>query len=91
MGFPRVLKSVRQRAVLLAVALLIVSAVGADAQQPGRKGGGQARNMANLIPPLEEIGFQSIFDGKSLKGWDGDPTFWRVVGGAIVGETTTEK
>jgi Domain of Unknown Function (DUF1080) len=29
----------------------------------------------------------SIFDGKTLKGWDGDPAYWRVENGAIVGET----
>lgn len=33
-------------------------------------------------------GFVSIFDGKSLKGWDGDPTYWRVENGALVGEIT---
>jgi hypothetical protein len=32
-------------------------------------------------------GQTSIFDGKTLKGWDGDPAFWRVENGAIVGET----
>ena len=26
-----------------------------------------------MVPPLEETGFQPIFDGKSLAGWDGDP------------------
>jgi hypothetical protein len=30
---------------------------------------------------------QAMFDGKSLAGWDGDPEFWRVENGAIVGET----
>jgi hypothetical protein len=30
-----------------------------------------------------------LFDGVSLKGWDGNPKFWRVEGGAIVGESTT--
>ena len=30
---------------------------------------------------------QAIFDGKTLAGWDGDPAFWRVETGAIVGET----
>ncbi len=30
---------------------------------------------------------QAMFDGKSLAGWDGDPAFWRVENGAIVGET----
>jgi hypothetical protein len=40
------------------------------------------------IPPLEETGFRPIFDGKSLKGWDCDPDFWRVENGVIAGETT---
>lgn len=31
-----------------------------------------------------------IFDGKSLDGWDGDPRFWKVEDGAIVGQTTKE-
>lgn len=35
-------------------------------------------------------GFESIFDGASLKGWDGDPAFWRVENGVIAGETTKE-
>jgi hypothetical protein len=28
----------------------------------------------------------SLFDGKSLQGWEGDPEYWRVEEGAIVGE-----
>jgi len=43
------------------------------------------------IAPIEESGFKSIFDGKTLTGWDGDPVFWRVEDGALVGETTKEK
>ncbi len=35
--------------------------------------------------------FQPIFDGKTLEGWDGNPEFWRVEDGAIVGQTTKEK
>ena len=31
--------------------------------------------------------FAPIFDGKSLNGWDGDPAYWRVESGNIVGET----
>jgi hypothetical protein len=38
----------------------------------------------------EEPGFQSIFDGKSLDGWKGDPKYWRVEGGEMVGEITPE-
>ena len=40
------------------------------------------------VPVLEEAGFQPIFDGTSMKGWDCDPNFWKVAGGEIVGETT---
>jgi hypothetical protein len=38
----------------------------------------------------DEPGFQSIFDGQSLKGWEGDPKYWRAEGGALVGEITPE-
>jgi hypothetical protein len=42
--------------------------------------------------PIEgdESGFVSIFDGSSLTGWEGDPVYWRVENGAIVGEVTPE-
>ncbi len=33
-------------------------------------------------------GYVTLFDGVSLKGWDGNPKFWRAEGGAIVGEST---
>jgi hypothetical protein len=33
-------------------------------------------------------GYVPIFDGVSLAGWDGNPKFWRVEDGAIVGEST---
>jgi type 1 glutamine amidotransferase len=39
----------------------------------------------------DQEGFVSIFNGKDLNNWDGDPKFWRVEEGAIVGETTAEK
>lgn len=32
--------------------------------------------------------FISLFDGETLKGWEGDPALWRVEDGAITGETT---
>ena len=35
-------------------------------------------------------GFKSIFDGKTLKGWNGAPKFWSVQDGAITGKTTKE-
>jgi len=33
-------------------------------------------------------GYVPLFDGVSLKRWDGNPKFWRVEDGAIVGEST---
>lgn len=33
-------------------------------------------------------GFVPIFDGRTLQGWDGDPRYWRVEDGALVGEVT---
>ena len=34
--------------------------------------------------------WQSLFDGKTLEGWDGDPQLWSVEDGAITGKTTPE-
>jgi hypothetical protein len=42
--------------------------------------------------PIEgdEAGFISMFDGKTLDGWEGDPTYWRVSDGNMTGEITPE-
>jgi len=40
--------------------------------------------------PADEEGFVSLFNGKDLTGWDGDPRLWSVKDGAIRGETTQE-
>lgn len=37
-----------------------------------------------------EKGFVSIFDGESLDGWTGDPVYWRVENGIMIGEITPE-
>ena len=41
--------------------------------------------------PVTEEGFVSIFDGKTLNGWEGDTAFWRVENGALTGEVTPSK
>ena len=46
-----------------------------------------------LMPPLavtQGTEPESIFDGKTLDGWDGDKGFWRVEDGSITGQTTKE-
>jgi hypothetical protein len=35
-------------------------------------------------------GYVSLFNGKNLDNWDGNPKFWRVEDGAIVGESTAK-
>ena len=41
--------------------------------------------------PSEDDGFVSLFNGKDLSGWDGDPRLWSVAEGVIRGQTTPEK
>jgi hypothetical protein len=60
--------------------------------QPGLS----AQRNGVLIEPdpmgfSDHTGYTSLFDGKSLTGWDGQPGVWRVEDGAIVGETAAEK
>jgi hypothetical protein len=40
--------------------------------------------------PADESGYQAIFDGKTLAGWEGDPKYWRVEDGVLMGEVTPE-
>jgi len=53
---------------------------------------GRGRGMAFTEPsPMDfndHEGYVPLIDGVSLKGWDGNPKFWRVEDGAIVGEST---
>ena len=46
--------------------------------------------FSNPLIQAEEVGFKSIFDGKTLEGWDGNTDFWSVKDGAITGTTSTE-
>lgn len=41
------------------------------------------------VPDLP--GFVSLFDGKTLAGWKGDPEIWRVEDGVIIGETSPDQ
>src|SRR4051812_28813393 len=48
-------------------------------------------SLFHELTPDDTTGFTSIFDGRSLAGWDGDTTFWRVENGSIVGESTLQR
>ena len=65
---------------------------GGQGGPPRGPGGGGGRGPG--IDPLvmdDHTGFDSIFDGTTLKGFDGDPQFWRVENNTIIGESTAEK
>jgi hypothetical protein len=49
-----------------------------------------AQTRGPAVGPLAESGFQPIFDGKSLTGWDCDPDFWSAGGGVMKGETQAD-
>ena len=42
-------------------------------------------------PAVDAEGFQTIFDGKTFDGWDGDPASGSVEDGCITGQTSKEK
>ena len=59
-----------------------------NAQQPPKPGGRLAFTEPAPFDFNDHDGYVSLFDGVSLKGWDGNPKFWRVEDGAITGEST---
>ena len=74
----------------LAAALMVCGMVApAVAQAPAQPY--VPRQSDRPAPATEdEPGFQTIFDGKTLSGWDGNPAYWRVENGTLVGEITPE-
>lgn len=81
------LRAIRTPAVILTgLVAIVLTAHDATLSAQGR--GGPVGGVLP-IPFDERTGFHAIFDGTTLTGWDGDPTFWRVEGGAIVGQSTT--
>ena len=47
-----------------------------------------ARCKSTVENKSDANGFEKIFDGKTLRGWTGDTTYWRVENGNLVGEIT---
>lgn len=79
----------------LAAPVLAQPPAGSAAAQPstqsqGRGSGRGGPRGPQPLPFENHEGYTQIFDGTSLKGWDGDPKFWRAEAGAIVGQTTPE-
>jgi len=77
---------------LVAACVALIAAQQPGAGQPGRGGrGGGGGGGRGAAAPDDNAGFEALFDGKTLNNWDGEPGFWRVEDGTIVGETTAEK
>ena len=89
-------KTTAGAAASLAAVLLLVVAIPLQGRQqssgpPMTSGTQGPRPASGVFPatvPDDTTGFVPIFDGKTLNGWDGDPRYWRVENGEIVGETT---
>ncbi len=68
--------------VLLA-SVLVAFAMGCSAESQG--------TGPDEVEEPKQPGFELIFDGNTLDHWDGDPVYWRVEDGAMVGEITPDK
>src|SRR5579871_3339476 len=59
-----------------------------SASHAGRGGGFREPDPIDFN---EHTGWTSMFDGRTLNGWDGDKSYWHVADGAIEVESTCEK
>jgi 3-keto-disaccharide hydrolase len=80
--------SIGLAATALAAAAVVLSV---SAQGQGSAGAYVPRQNDRPTPiDGDEPGFQSIFDGQTLAGWEGNPAYWRAENGTLVGEITPE-
>jgi hypothetical protein len=63
----------------------------AQAPAAAKAKGGGGFSQPDPIDFNDHEGWTSLFDGTTLKGWDGDTSYWHVENGAIVAESTCEK
>lgn len=83
--------SPRIRALLVAAAAAVFLPAWALQPPPGAAKPRPAGRGPRAAIPDDNTGFTPIFDGKTLNDWDGEPGFWRVEDGVLIGETTPEK
>jgi len=74
----------------LVILLLMASAFAqAPAPAPQARGGGGGFSQPDPIVFDDHAGWTSLFDGQSLKDWDGNLELWKAEGGAIVSTSTS--
>jgi hypothetical protein len=71
-----------------AAAVMVLGYYGIESAFPPYKSSDQPVIVSQFESTQND--FKSIFDGKTLKGWEGDQTYWSVKDGAIVGTITPE-
>jgi hypothetical protein len=78
-----------RRAFAFVTAGVLLAVVHGAAQQPSAP---FVPKQSDRPAPADgdEPGFQPIFDGKTLKGWEGDTKYWRAENGVLIGEITPE-
>jgi hypothetical protein len=74
----------------LVAAIIPILALAQRAGAPPATGGG-GFTQPEPIDFEDHTGWKSMFDGKTLNGWDGNKDIWRTESGAIVAESTCEK
>src|SRR6478672_13598784 len=83
--------SIARWSASVALTVMTASAMGRAQQPPATQAPAGGRMVFTEPAPFDfndHTGCVSLFDGVSLKGWDGNPKFWRVENGALVGEST---
>ena len=78
--------SLLKYAVLAALQLALLAGI-----SHGQARGGGGFTQPDPIAFDDHAGWISIFDGSSLKNWEGNPEIWRLEDGAITGTSTPEK
>ena len=79
------------RAVLTIAALAALQLALVVSSSDGQARGGGGFTQPDPIAFDDHEGWISIFDGVSLKNWEGNPEVWRLETGAIIGTSTPDK
>ena len=80
----------------LTIAAGVIPVLRGDAEQQSPTPPPARPAASPFVPPepldyADHEGWTSIFDGRTLAGWTGNPEVWRVENGAITAESTAEK
>ncbi len=80
-----------------ALGCILLSGLSLAAGQPPQQPAPAPPRIPSIFVPPEPLdydnhdGWTSLFDGATLKGWDGNPEVWSVDDGAITAVSTAER